>query len=89
MTATHIQQIIEAQAYFIENPVSACVNSESSFVKQRLQQQGFLQAASLYWSFATSRNAKYVMSDETVIAQEKQLDKASNFNMPAWGTSGT
>lgn len=89
MTMKHIQQIIEAQAFFIENPVRACVNSESSFVKQRLQQQGFLEAASVYWSFATSRNARYVMSDETVITQEKQLDKASYFKMPAYGTSGT
>lgn len=85
----HIQQIIEAQQYFIEHPVRACVNSESSFVKQHLQQQGFMEAASLYWSFVTSRNAKYVMSDETIIAQEKQLDKASNFKMPEWGTAGT
>lgn len=84
-----IQQIIEAQQYFIENPVRACVNSESSFVKQRLQQQGNMVAASLYWNFVCFRNVKYIMSDETIIAQEKQLDNASNFKMPAWGTVGT
>lgn len=88
MTAV-IQQIIEAQQYFIENPVRACVNSESSFVKERLQKQGFTEAASAYWNFVCFRNEKFVMSDETVIAQEKQLGKASSFNMPAWGTSGT
>lgn len=82
---TIIDQIIEAQKFIIANPVRACVNSESSFVKERLQKQGYDEAATLYWKFVCRCGNR--ITDETVIAQEQQLK--SNFNMPVWGTSGT
>lgn len=85
-----IQQIIDAQAHLMANPVRACVNTESSFVKQYLQQQGFTEAATLYWNFVTSANATRYITDQTVHDQEKQLKLIdSEFSMPAHGTSGT
>lgn len=87
---TIIKQIIAAQAHFIANPVRACVNSESSFVKQHLQQQRFTEAATLYWKFVTSANSTRYITDQTVHDQEKQLKLIdSGFSMPVYGTSGT
>ena len=81
-----IEQIIEAQQFIIANPVRACVNSESSFVKQRLQQQGNSEAATLYWNFACM--GKRYIQDQRVHQLEEQL-KSTSFEMPAWGTAGT
>jgi hypothetical protein len=78
-----INQIIEAQQFIIANPARSCVNSESSFVKQRLQQQGFAEAANLYWNFTCSNGKRYI-SDSIVVELEMQLS-TTKFNMPAWG----
>lgn len=83
---TIIEQIIQAQQFIIANPVRACVNSESSFVKERLQKQGNIEAATLYWQFACM--GKRYITDIRVHELEEQLN-ASRSTMPAWGIAGT
>ena len=81
-----IEQIIMAQQYILANPVHACVNTESSFVKQHLQKQGFTEAANLYWNMVCGGNAKII---NCIIRANEISLSAKKFNMPAWGISGT
>lgn len=88
----HIELIIEAQKFIIANPVRACVNSESSFVKQRLQNQGHTEAARLYWNFICVPSIPNPLNNAKEIETLKNLQKVlegNKFVMPSWGTSGT
>jgi len=83
-----IKQIIEAQEAQLAKPARACVNSESSFVAQRLRQSGFAEAAKLYWNWVTTD--KRAITDVKVIELEAALKVIdSHFTMPDWGCRGT
>jgi hypothetical protein len=41
--------VIAAQQAQLEKPTRACVNSESAFVRQRIQDQGYIELSKQYW----------------------------------------
>lgn len=84
---TLYEQIIEAQQEQLAKPARAVVNSECSFVCEKLRNRGYDKAAALYWSF-TCGTAK--IKNVKVNRLHKQLrDIDSQSTMPEWGTYGT
>lgn len=80
--------VIAAQQAQLEKPTRACVNSESAFVRQRIQDQGYIELSKQYWSFVC-RSSDPGFSDEVKENEKKLKEIDSGFTMPAWGTYGT
>lgn len=83
-----IALVIEAQYAQLASPNRAVVNSESSFVAQRLRDAGHYQLATRYWNYVC-RVGGLDFGDE-VRSNEVKLKSIDNeYAMPAWGTYGT
>lgn len=87
------QKVEDAISEQIANPARAVVNSESSFVWQRLVDQGHKKAASRYWSWAcsfTGRDEDRSEFGDKVFELQKRLEEIDRgVGMPEWGTYGT
>lgn len=80
--------VIAAQKLQLEKPARACVNSESAFVAQRLDEWGFKELSKQYWSFVCG--GKDPGFNNEVKENEKKLKEIDKgFTMPSWGTYGT
>lgn len=81
-----IKAAIRAQ---LAKPTRAVVNSESAFVTNRLNREGYEEAARIYWSWVCG--AKNKITDPEIIELQQQLDAIDKKSspMPAWGYSGT
>lgn len=73
----------------IAKPTRAVVNSESAFVKDRLNKLGEYELAKSYWNWVCMNRTKPVFGDEVMALQDQLnvIDKQST--MPSWGTYGT
>ena len=85
------KMLIEAMQAQIANPTRAVVNSESAFVKDRLNKLGQTSLASEYWNWVCMyRRGVPNYFGEEVAALQEQLDAIDKgVEMPAWGTYGT
>lgn len=86
----NIQVLIEVMKEQIAKPTRAVVNSESAFVKDKLNQRGETDLAKQYWNWICCAGRDTPMFGDEVMELQKQLnaiDKKST--MPAWGTYGT
>ena len=81
--------ILKAIAAQIEKPTRAVVNSEGSFVAQRLRVEGHAEIAKEYWSWICSGAKTAYFGEDVMAAQDvlKQID--SGVTMPEWGYAGT
>ena len=87
---TKINTLIEAMKAQIAKPTRAVVNSESAFVKDRLNKLGEYELASKYWNWVCSRWETNAIFGEEVLELQRQLQAIdSKVTMPAWGTYGT
>ena len=81
------EQILNAQIEQLENPVREVVNSEHSFVCERLRNSGFYEASTLYWKYVCGCGR---IDDVEVVRLAEQLTKIDREQtMPSWGYSGT
>ena len=84
------QVIIDAQEAQLKNPARAVVNSESTFVKDRIVKAGFPDLAKEYWNWVCMSNRDKPVFGERVLELQKQLKAIDDQStMPSWGTYGT
>lgn len=89
VTEEQIQIVLSAQQYILDNPVRACVNSESCFVRDRISKQD-TGLARTYWSWVCGPSNGVFSSDSRVVENQEKLDAVDGkFEMPKWGYSGT
>lgn len=82
-----MEQILNAQIEQLENPTRAVVNSEHSFVCEKLRKRGFNEASALYWKYVCGCGR---IDDPEVIRLAGQLTKIDREQtMPDWGYYGT
>ena len=81
-----VLKAIQAQ---IEKPARAIVNSEGSFVSDRIRNEGYPEIAKEYWKWVCSGANTAWFGEEVMAAQDvlKEIDKG--VTMPAWGIKGT
>ena len=85
-TEDELTLIRQAQTEQIANPTRACVNTESSFVYNRLISVN-VNLATRYWNHICRRAS---FNDEAADNNQIKLKRIdAGFSMPAWGTSGT
>lgn len=84
-----INILIEAMKAQIAKPTRAVVNSESAFVKDRLNKLGEYELAKSYWNWVCMNSSNAIFGDEVMNLQDQldAIDKQSI--MPSWGTYGT
>lgn len=86
-----IDILIKAMTAQLANPARAVVNSESAFVKDRLNKLGEYEIANKYWNWlcCTRWQTNPIFGEEVQALQLKleAIDKQST--MPSWGTYGT
>jgi len=87
---TLLIQAMEAQ---LAKPNKAVVNSESSFVRYRIEVAGDQALAREYWNWAISseewRRKNPIFGLEVLELQEKLDAIDATVSMPSWGTYGT
>ncbi len=86
----NVAVLIEVLKEQIANPARACVNSESAFVKDKLNKRGETELATAYWNWVCMYQRDLPVFGEEVLALQRQLtaiDKQQT--MPSWGTYGT
>lgn len=87
MNITVLLEVLQEQ---IAKPNRAVVNSESAFVKDKLNQRGEPELAKAYWNWVCSSGRDLPMFGPEALEFQRQLnaiDKQST--MPDWGTYGT
>lgn len=84
-----INILIETMKAQLANPTRAVVNSESAFVKDRLNKLGEYELANSYWNWVCMNRSKPIFGEEVMNLQDQlnAIDKLST--MPSWGTYGT
>ena len=85
-----IDILIEAMKAQLAKPARAVVNSESAFIKDRLNKLGEYELAKQYWKWVCSRWEDNPVFGEEVLEIQRQLKAIDNQStMPSWGTYGT
>lgn len=83
-------EILKAITEQLASPVRDGCNSESSFVKTKLERQGLKDAALAYWNWVCMPSTRPAWATEEIIAAQQMLDALKKkVAMPAWGTYGT
>lgn len=81
--------IAQAQRAQLAKPAKACVNSEAAFVQERIQEMGYKDIASKYWSWHCKHNYEVGYNEEVRMLEQQLHAIDKRFEMPAWGTYGT
>lgn len=83
-------EILNAILAQLASPARDGCNSESAFVKTKLERAGLKDAAVAYWNWVCmpSTRPEWV-SDEIAAAQHALDSMKKKVAMPAWGTYGT
>jgi hypothetical protein len=90
MTEQEVCEIIaKAQRQQLAKPANACVNSEAAFVEERIQEMGYKDIASKYWSWHCKHDFTTGYNEEVRELQKQLVAIDKRFEMPAWGTYGT
>ncbi len=84
-----IDFLIETMEKQIQKPTRACVNSEASFVTEKLEKAGHGELAATYWRWVCGSRIN-VEFPAKVYELQRILNKIdAGFKMPEWGTYGT
>jgi hypothetical protein len=86
-----LKQLMREQ---VANPARACVNSETTVVRMRMEQAGEFYIARQYWDWACGSQFVnpdvLVLFDQEVVALQKQLQAIDQaIQLPEWAHAGT